>query len=301
MSNDSQEKWLAREDVARKLQPVRELQGVLLEILKVIDGICSENGLQYYLFYGTLLGAMRHGGFIPWDDDADIVMPRSDYEKLLRIPAEKWPKGYFLQSPYTEKSCRFSFAKVRKDGTACITPEHAHIKMHQGIFVDVFPLDEVRFSGFGLWVIPRVFERMAAFSCAKLPRKMRLLSPVQKIWQMLGITPSFFSRVANLSARIMSGHGGRYIETFNTERTFACRRGFEVKLFDPLRRVDFEGVPLCVPAAAEQILKLFYGDWKAWPPEEDRLPVHSKGGVIDTRKDYSCYLKNGMLESAGSE
>ena len=77
------DRWLAAPDVKRRLAPVKKLQGVLLEMLTVIDKVCDENGLKYYLIYGTLLGALRHGGFIPWDDDADIVMPREDFEKFI--------------------------------------------------------------------------------------------------------------------------------------------------------------------------------------------------------------------------
>ena len=289
--NGNDEMWLAREDVVEMLRPVRRLQEVLLELLQVMDSVCTEHGLRYYLFYGTLLGAMRHKGFIPWDDDADIVMPRADYEKLLRLPSTSWPKGYFLQSPYSEKYGRFVFAKLRKDGTTCITPEHAHIKMHQGIFVDIFPLDETRFNGFGLWTVPRFFERMTALSCARLPRRMRALLPLQLLWQKVTPSPSFFAKLASLSARLLSGHGGRYVETFNTDRTPQSRLGYDKKLFDPVVQTDFEGVKLNVPNQSYEILSAFYGDWEKWPPETARKPDHSKGGVIDVEKDYTCYLE----------
>ena len=94
-------------------------------------------------------------------------MPREDYRKLIRLPQSKWPEGYFLQSPYSDKNSRFVFAKLRKNGTACITPNHAHIKMHHGIFVDIFPLDETRFNGWSFWWIPRFFDRL----CCVLLRK----------------------------------------------------------------------------------------------------------------------------------
>ena len=291
-----EEAWLAREDVVEMLRPVRRLQKVLLEILQAIDGTCSKHGLRYYLFYGTLLGAMRHKGFIPWDDDADVVMPRADYEKLLRLPAAAWPKGYFLQSPYSEKYGRFAFAKLRKDGTTCITPEHAHIQMHQGIFVDIFPLDEIWINGFGLWTVPRFFERMTAFSCAKLPRGMSALLPFQRIWRKVMPSPSFFAKLASISARLMSGHGGRYMETFNTDRTPQSRQGFEKVLFDPPAQTEFEGIQLNIPNKADEILSAFYGDWKMWPPESARKPDHSSGGVIDEEKDYTCYLGSSPLQ-----
>ena len=200
MDSEEISMWLAKPEVQEKLAPIKRLQGVLLELLLVIDKVCSENGLSYCLFYGTLLGALRHRGFIPWDDDADIIMPRGDYEKLLHLPATSWPNGYFLQSPYSDKYSRFAFAKLRKNGTVCTCDDHAHIKMHQGIFVDIFPLDQATGRSVKyLWRIPRVFERLAALSCVRLPNRYKWLSVVHKMWKSC-FSPSFFSRIGNFIA-----------------------------------------------------------------------------------------------------
>ena len=291
---ESDEQWLRRDDVAANLKSVRRLQNVLLDMLRVIDDVCSVNGLRYYLFYGTLLGAMRHKGFIPWDDDADIVMPRADYDKLLRLPKSKWPDGYFLQSPLSEKYGRFVFAKLRKDGTTCITPEHRNIKMHQGIFVDIFPLDEARGNGLGLWTLPRFFERLTAFSCVDISQRRKgvILRSLQKAWQKLMPAPSFFARLANLAAKLMSGHSGVYLDTFNTDRIKPARKGFAKALFNRPLRTEFEGIMLNVPTGAKEILSAWYGNWEVWPPETARVPVHSKDGIIDVEKDYTYYLNS---------
>lgn len=292
MNRQEYEKWLSNAEVQKKLEPIKKLQGVLLELLSVIDQVCAENNLRYYLFYGTLLGAVRDGGFIPWDDDADIVMPREDYEKLLSLPVSKWPDGYFLQSPYSEKYGRFAFAKLRKNGTTCIDPHHRHIKMHQGIFIDIFPLDNVGEFTTLLWVVPRVFERLAAFKCARIPETMRWAKPVKAIWEKIAPPSSYFNRAANVVARILSKkNGSRYLDTFNPVRASDMRAGNLRNLFEPARRINFNGLSLSIPRCSEEILYARYGSWQEWPAVEDRIPIHSEGGVIDTERDYAEYLR----------
>lgn len=117
-------------------------QKVMLEILQEIHKICVENNLTYWLEAGTLLGAVRHKGFIPWDDDSDVSMPRADYEKFLKIAQEKLPEDMFLQTQDTDKEYPLSWAKIRKNGTLLVeTGETGNEKYHHGIFVDIFPYD----------------------------------------------------------------------------------------------------------------------------------------------------------------
>lgn len=292
MNRAEYDAWMSRSDVQTAYAPVKKMQGVLLEMLKVFDRICDVNGLRYYLFYGTQLGAFRHRGFIPWDDDADVVMPRTDYEKLLHLPLNKIPQGYFLQSPYSERFGRFCFAKLRKDGTTCICKNHRHIKMHQGIFIDIFPFDEpAKGCKWLMWWLPRALDRMTAFTCTELPGALKVLKPAQWIWQKW-LVPSFFAKLANVVARALSGRSGVYMSTFCTNRTVGEQKGWDKALFDPLRRVPFEGVLLRVPNQSEQILEQRFGDWNEMPPESGRWPVHSDGGVVDVDRDYSTYLNN---------
>ena len=111
----------------------------MLEILVEIHRICVENNITYWLEAGTLLGAIRHKGFIPWDDDCDISMPRKDYERFLQIAQEKLPETMFLQTKETDKEYPLPWAKIRKNGTLLIeTGETGEEKYHHGIFVDIF-------------------------------------------------------------------------------------------------------------------------------------------------------------------
>ena len=110
------------------------------EILDVVHEVCVSNRLKYSLAYGTLLGAVRHGGFIPWDDDIDILMPREDYTKLLEIWSEIAPEDYILQEPYSSSDITNNFVKIRKNHTTFMQTEaEKKCKYHKGIFIDITP------------------------------------------------------------------------------------------------------------------------------------------------------------------
>ena len=280
---------------------LKELQGVLLELLKVIDKICREKGLRYYLFYGTLLGAIRHKGFIPWDDDADIVMPRADYEKFIQISEVELGNGYFIQTYKSDPFYRNPFAKLRKNNTTCIVQEHAHIRMHQGVFVDIFPLDVLPRSKVGkwcMWNMTHIFERLQAFTCARLPNRLRMLYPIQCFWKLL-FKPSFFARITNRLAKLLSGSSADYISVLDPDHYDLTHNVLPISSFAPGRRVVFQDAELMVPNRAEELLSHQYGDYMSLPPIEMRRPIHAKGTLVDLQRDYRHYLPNiyGKQES----
>lgn len=138
----------AIEERRKKLDPSAELRGVhkvQLELLKELDRVCREHGLQYMAIHGTLLGAVRHHGFIPWDDDVDIAMPREDYDQLLHMGNLAFSEGFFLQTPRNNYGCFYGgYAKLRRHGTAAIEPQNegkGWHNCHQGIWIDILPLD----------------------------------------------------------------------------------------------------------------------------------------------------------------
>ncbi|MGN0308587.1 MAG: phosphorylcholine transferase LicD [Lachnospiraceae bacterium] len=119
----------------------KKIWAVELEILSLFDEICRRHNLSYFVGYGTLLGAVRHQGFIPWDDDLDIIMFRPDYEKLKLIIHDELPEFYFFQDVYTD-SIVSAFSKIRDERTTAIELKYCeNAAAHQGIFVDIFPLD----------------------------------------------------------------------------------------------------------------------------------------------------------------
>lgn len=122
---------------------LEQLQQVQIEILDIIDKICRDSGLHYSLYAGTLLGAVRHKGFIPWDDDLDVCMPRQDYEKFIILWNKLQIQDYVLQNKQNTPGFSQSFSKIRKNNTCFLQMEEERGRYHTGIFVDIFPVDRI--------------------------------------------------------------------------------------------------------------------------------------------------------------
>lgn len=125
-------------------EELHKLHNEELNILKLVVRFCDENHIQYFLTAGSLLGAVRHKGFIPWDDDLDISMPRDDYERFLSIAANKLDKCLYLHCNNTDTEYWLPFAKVRMNDTEFVEPTIEKIQTHKGIFIDIFPLDNAK-------------------------------------------------------------------------------------------------------------------------------------------------------------
>ena len=118
---------------------IRILQRKIIGNLEAIDAVCREHGLRYYLWAGTMLGAVRHKGFIPWDDDMDICMPRPDYEQLISHWREWLPQPYEVIAPETDPTYPYPFAKIEDASTTVL--ERPDFKFLEGVYIDVFPID----------------------------------------------------------------------------------------------------------------------------------------------------------------
>lgn len=126
-------------EVSEKMKKVWAVQ---LDLLDYFDKLCRKHNLRYYVDYGTLLGAVRHQGFIPWDDDIDVVMFRDEYEKLKMIAQDEIEFPYFFQNSYTDRMI-WALSKLRDSRTTAIEFPDFPLEFHQGIFIDIFPLDDV--------------------------------------------------------------------------------------------------------------------------------------------------------------
>lgn len=122
---------------------MKQVWAVEVDLLQQLLDVCRKHHLRVWVADGTLLGAVRHKGFIPWDNDIDVVMLREDYDRLLALPADTFRPPYFLQTPYTDKRYYHAHAQLRNSDTAAIRPSDSHRPFNQGIFIDIFPLDAV--------------------------------------------------------------------------------------------------------------------------------------------------------------
>ena len=122
---------------------LEEQKTILLEILADFDRVCRENGIKYSIAYGTLLGAVRHRGFIPWDDDVDVLVLREDYEKLRKILGEELEEGHRFICCEDEKRFTAPLAKIIDTRTVLRQLEHRSDRMDLGVYIDIFVLDYI--------------------------------------------------------------------------------------------------------------------------------------------------------------
>ena len=123
---------------------LRRQQLIMLEMVTELDRICKKHDVQYFLFWGSLLGAIRHDGFIPWDDDLDVGMLRKDYIKLMKVLPDELPEHIALQSNDTDRNYFYFYAKLRDKRSFLDEGNYDRVFKERGIFIDIFPVDKTR-------------------------------------------------------------------------------------------------------------------------------------------------------------
>ena len=246
------------------------LQEVILNIMLYIENFCSENDIEYYIIGGTALGAKRHGGFIPWDDDLDIAMTRPNYEKFCRLFREKSDKeNYFFQEGLLDWPCYFS--KVRLLGTYLreLEDEKNLPKEKKGIFVDIFPLDNAPDSLFMqyLWyfcgkILVAYGLKRRGYSSASIKKKIIMLLTFPLYFKPLhDLIYSFVTRFNNRPTNFIGGF--TLISRFRNTIT-------PKSIWGEPKYVDFELIKLKAPADNDAFLTYYFGNYMDLPPIESR-------------------------------
>lgn len=254
---------------------VSELKSIELEMLKFIDEVCKREGLRYFLCGGTLLGAVRHQGFIPWDDDIDIFMPRIDYEKLIDLT--KNSKVYRLLSEVDE-GYYYNFAKL-VDTRTTMTEEECEPIKNFGVYIDVFPLDGMPNNE---------TERMRHFK--ELDKRRRRITSFSKgkphfRKNLLALFYSWFYYITNKVTDVMTEQK-KYINiakqyayddsvyVYATGGAYKKRDIFPRAWLSTGTELTFEGVKFQVPTEYDKYLKQVYGSYMELPPVEKRVSHH---------------------------
>lgn len=266
---------------------LRDLQKALFEMLNIIDSICQENGIKYSLACGTALGAIRHQGFIPWDDDLDIMLLRSEYKKFLEIaPPLLEKKGYTLQREFS-KTWPMHYSKVRKDNTTYIEDFEIKIQgLHQGIFVDLFPIDNLsdnRFIADAQWILfhALVAKEMKRRGYKTTSKSKKIAMAVSPIFSEKALREFIMQEKNTDSSRVHCFLGGAVIKEHNIFPRF---------IFNNYIYVRFEEGVYPIVADYDTYLKTCFGDYKKLPPIKDReAHIHAK--YIDLNTSYLQYLE----------
>ena len=246
-----------------------ELKRIQIEILDSIVHFCEENNLRYYLAYGTLLGAVRHQGYIPWDDDIDIHMPRPDYEWFI---ANYKNNIYSVIDNSLDSAYTLPFAKVHD--TRTLFHETLYLKNSYGIFIDIFPLDSIK----------DVQQAKAAVKWRRLLNAKRaiigkgrgvsknLAMLVTKILLVPFSMKDIITKIHNIAKRYEYG-GTMYICSMYSQAAY--KEVFSKEVFDGFVMLPFEGKMYRAPKGYEEYLRTNYNDYMQLPPKEKQKSTHT--------------------------
>ncbi len=261
-------------------ETLRKLQLVELEVLLAIDEVCRQHNITYFLDSGTALGAKRHGGFIPWDDDIDIGMPRESYERFTEVAPAALGEGYTVANPATDDRLAGLFAKVWKNGTKFFTDETMDAGIDQGIFVDVFPYDylsadeEIRSMQLRSCLKWQSISYLYHSGAINVPHKGALGAAEKAACRVAHGALKLFSHPKSIRDKFTDsatrGNGA------NASHDMACMNYTQQGIFPesvllPPQSLEFEGHSFPAPAKIEEYLTILYGEtWNQLPPEDER-------------------------------
>ena len=269
---------------------LQEQQQALLCLLGEFDRLCSALNIPYFLFAGTLLGAVRHQGFIPWDDDADVLMLREDYERFLQeAPALLDRENFFLQGEFSEHWPMF-FSKLRLNGTTCLEKHHPKDKQcHQGLYLDIFPCDNARKSKLGRYV---QFAASKVVIAKGLDKRGYEAGFKKKVFMFLCrfLPKGLFFRITKGPKK-----RGSFVHSFLGAASKFSKNIYPAECFAQGIKLPFEGEIFSAPKDYDRLLTIVYGDYMTLPSEEERK-CKSHSILVDLTRSYEHYehYRDGM-------
>lgn len=258
---------------------LQKVQSRLLEMSKKIAAILESHQIPYMIAFGTLLGAVRHKGFIPWDDDFDFFLFDDSYESAMEILQKELPADMFLENEKTEPNFFHAWSRVKDIGSICEYeqfPQDVHYK-HNGLCVDLFRLTKIPAKNFAKFRFEQAIEYL------ERRKSLGFITDAE-----LEQRKAAYAK-RKLDDEKKDFHGAE--EIFATPLNNAYRFIDDVL---PLKKYTFEDTSFYGPANAENCLKLVYGDWKALPPVEKRIPHYSS--VIFTKEKYKVGITVGVFD-----
>lgn len=270
---------------------INELHKVQYDILLEFDRVCKKNNLTYYLGFGSMLGAVRHNGFIPWDDDIDILMLYKDFKALKELDSKEWSDGFFLQSPETDKEYNRSYIKIRNSNTTLIKDDFIKKDLNHGIAIDVEPL---------VSLADDIQLRKKQYRDTQIYLLMRYDEP-----------PYNHGKIMNLGGKVLlalipnvlkAGIREKYLkkvlryESDNTEYLYVINGNMKMmhdlhrrKIFDEVILMKFENDMFPVPAGYDEWLTTRYGNYMELPPKDEQGIKLEHYVKVDTKRSYKEY------------
>ena len=267
-----------------------EIQKIELEILKAVVNLCDHYSLRYFIYCGTLLGAVRHRGFIPWDDDIDLAMPLEDYRKFLEH-ADELPAGLSCVHRGNTPDYQWLWAKVAADGTTFMYIDFAELDRHWGISLDIYPLIGTPATKWGRKLQKLLISIMRRLQFVSVYQVKRIAGNDKLYKKFLGGCPYFMRQgLINVLSYlcILDTDSSEYVGSLD----WAPFEGkFMWKDWQEMIRLPFEDATFWAPARYDKLLRRMYGDYMQLPPEEARMGHAENNVIIDPHRDYRLYRK----------
>lgn len=268
---------------------MNDLQSKLLEMLRYFHTVCVENHIRYYIVEGSFLGAVRHKGFIPWDDDIDVGVPRQDYDRLIQIMKKSSHKKYVLESPGENKDFIYSFSKIYDTETTLVAKSRYYVC--RGIYLDIFPLDGMGNTQEEAQRHSRKITNLDNYICTKICA----FDSKRKFYKNAAIVlgraiPEFIfgwrwaRKKAEAFCREKSFDACKYVS--NVYSTYREKEIMDRDVYGEPTLYEFEGLMVYGPQNADKYLSALYGDYMQLPPEEKRVPRHDYV-LLDLNKPYT--------------
>lgn len=257
---------------------LRKLQLLQLKILLEVDRVCKKHNIPYFLVGGTLIGAVRHQGFIPWDDDIDIGMLRENYDKFIQICASELSSDFFLQTKESDSYCAIPWAKLQLKGTKRLDASTASTKTQCGIDIDIFPYDNMPKYPVFQWIHSNIcwmLRGLYVFKCGYTVLN-RENSLKKKIGSGICKVLSFFLPKPVVS-RMMDMHFQKYNRkntgyVMNLSSAYSYQRECVKRdVIADVVELEFEGIMFPAPSKYHEYLTQVFGDYMQLPPEEKRI------------------------------
>lgn len=277
---------------------LRTLQLTILDIALEFQRICEENNIKYFLIGGTLLGAVRHKGFIPWDDDMDVGMLREEYEKFLEICSKELEKEFSLQTYESDKYHTHPFAKIRINNTLLIEDYAVNSKQNNGIYLDIFPYDNMPDNKF-LQKIHYFFFKLLKWAAMGKNDYCFVEKKKRRFAKAMSIVFFFFSKKKTMQ---LCEKTCKMFNNKKTKNVINMGGAYKYKEFtlksnlENLTKLEFEGYEFSVPVRYKELLTNMYGDYMQLPPVEQRGNQHSMvnidiGNYQIKNKNYKIYCE----------
>lgn len=283
------------------MKDLRNVQLVLKDVLKEIDAICSENNIKYYLMYGSLIGAVRHSGAIPWDMDIDIALPRSDYNLFTKVAPKCLDKRFYLQNSISDPNCNITSARVQVVGSRVFENEKSNAGINNRFHVDIYPLDYVKeFKG--------IKAKFINYYVLFLIRLKNFKMGFESVDDNRTLLKKIVLHLSNILSFWAKGYYfDRWVENILIDKTSKSKHVsvihtiygylhdlYEPEWFEESIKCEYEDLIVKIPVGFDKILNKTYGDYMTPPPENRRYDPKLEKMQVEFG-DYYTKLLNQPL------